>query len=218
MAGFKRYESAITVGPSLAESAISAIIWTDSVDTRIKWRDEHLRADNVFAIAQFPTMEFHSAAIVETSTGVNITGSLRVRGIGKSVTFHATRSTTAGPPRYSARGGRVTHGVRDHPMGHHQAGQGHPRRDPKRSGRTRPRSRADGMRALSLMRVSGWQRDWRDGTCAAVMRALVSGEWKVLKMCWDPFDRRVNCLEMQAITQFIQSSPVQAQPFADHRW
>lgn len=99
---FKRYESAITVGPSLAESAISAIIWTDSVDTGIKTRDEHLRADNVFAIAQFPTMEFHSAAIVETSTGVNITGSLRVRGIGKSVTFHATRSTTAGPPRYSA--------------------------------------------------------------------------------------------------------------------
>jgi polyisoprenoid-binding protein YceI len=72
------------------------------VDTGIKTRDEHLRADNVFAIARFPTMEFHSAAIVETPTGVNVTGSLRVRGIGKSVTFHATRSTTAGPPRYSA--------------------------------------------------------------------------------------------------------------------
>ena len=89
-------------GPSLAESAISAIIWTDSVDTGIKMRDKHLRADNVFAIARFPTMEFHSAAIVETPTGVNVTGSLRVREISKSLTFHATRSTTAGPPRYNA--------------------------------------------------------------------------------------------------------------------
>jgi polyisoprenoid-binding protein YceI len=99
---FDRYESAITVGPSLVESAISAIIWTDSVDTGIKMRDEHLRADNVFAIALFPTMEFHSAAIVETPTGVNVTGRLRVREISKSLTFHATRSTTAGPPRYNA--------------------------------------------------------------------------------------------------------------------
>ena len=99
---FGRYESAITVGPSVAESAISAIIWTDSVHTGIKMRDEHLRADNVFATVRFPTMEFRSAAIVETPTGLNVTGTLRIRDISESVTFHATRSTTAGPPRYNA--------------------------------------------------------------------------------------------------------------------
>jgi polyisoprenoid-binding protein YceI len=99
---FDRYESAITVGPSVAESAISAVIWTDSVDTGIKLRDEHLRADNVFATARFPTLEFRSTAVVETPTGLNVTGTLRVRDISGSVTFHATRSTTAGPPRYNA--------------------------------------------------------------------------------------------------------------------
>jgi polyisoprenoid-binding protein YceI len=99
---FDRYESAITVGPSVAESAISAVIWTDSVDTGIKLRDEHLRADNVFASARFPTLEFRSTAVVETPTGLNVTGTLRVRDISGSVTFHATRSTTAGPPRYNA--------------------------------------------------------------------------------------------------------------------
>jgi polyisoprenoid-binding protein YceI len=99
---FGRYESAITVGPSVAESAISAIIWTDSVDTGIKMRDEHLRADNVFATVRFPTMEFRSAAIAETPTGLNVTGTLRIRDISESITFHATRSTTAGPPRYNA--------------------------------------------------------------------------------------------------------------------
>ena len=99
---FDRYESAITVGPSVAESAISAIVWTVSVDTGIKMRDEHLGTDNVFATARFPTAEFRSTAILETPTGLNITGNLRVRDISQSVTFHATRATTMGRPRYHA--------------------------------------------------------------------------------------------------------------------
>jgi polyisoprenoid-binding protein YceI len=99
---FDRYESAITVGPSVAESAISAIVWTDSVDTGIKMRDEHLGADTVFATARFPTLEFRSTALVESPTGLNITGTLRVRDISQSVTFHATRATTMGRPRYHA--------------------------------------------------------------------------------------------------------------------
>jgi len=40
--------------------------------------------------------------IVETPTGLNVTGTLRVRDVSQSVTFHATRSTTARPPRYNA--------------------------------------------------------------------------------------------------------------------
>jgi polyisoprenoid-binding protein YceI len=99
---FERYESAITVGPSVAESEVSVIIWTDSVTTGIKMRDEHLRADNVFAAERFPTMEFRSTALSETPTGLDVTGVLRVRDVSESVTFHATRSTAAGPPRYTA--------------------------------------------------------------------------------------------------------------------
>ncbi len=99
---FDRYESTITVGASAAESAISTIVWTDSVDTGIKMRDGHLRADNVFATARFPTLEFRSTAIVETPTGLDVTGTLRVRDVSQPVTFHAARSTEPGPPRYTA--------------------------------------------------------------------------------------------------------------------
>jgi len=99
---FDRHESTITVGASAAESAISTIVWTDTVDTGIKMRDEHLRADNVFATARFPTLEFRSTAIVETPTGLDITGTLRVRDISQPVSFHAARSTEPGPPRYTA--------------------------------------------------------------------------------------------------------------------
>src|ERR1700757_1169954 len=55
------------------------------------------------------------------------------------------------------------------------------------------------------MRIYGWQWYRRDGTRALVVRALVPGEWKVLKVCWDTFDRRVNYFEVNAITQFVQS-------------
>ena len=99
---FDRYESAIMVGPSVADSAISACIWTDSLDTGIKRRDEHLRADNAFATGRFPSLEFRSTAIVETPTGLSVVGTLRVRDVSQPVTFHATRSTAAGPPCYNA--------------------------------------------------------------------------------------------------------------------
>jgi polyisoprenoid-binding protein YceI len=99
---FNRYDSTITVGASAAESAISTAVWTESVDTGIKMRDGHLRADNVFASARFPTMEFGSTAIVETPTGLDVTGTLRIRDISQSVTFHAARSTESGAPRYTA--------------------------------------------------------------------------------------------------------------------
>jgi polyisoprenoid-binding protein YceI len=36
------------------------------------------------------------------TTGLNVTGTLRVRDVSQSVTFQATRSITAGPPRYHA--------------------------------------------------------------------------------------------------------------------
>src|SRR6202158_1697226 len=99
---FERYESTITAGASAAESAISPIVWTDSVDTGIKRRDEHLRADNVFATARFPILEFRSTAIVETPTGLAVTGTLPIRDISQPVSFHAARSTEPGPPRYTA--------------------------------------------------------------------------------------------------------------------
>src|SRR5271155_2465440 len=130
---FDQYESAITVGPSVAESAISSTVWTDSVDTGIKLRDEHLRADNVFATARFPTLDFRSTYIVETPTGLHVTGTLRVRDISQPVSFQATRSTTAGPTPLHRHGGRITQGVWDHPMGHHKACQGHPRHHTKAS-------------------------------------------------------------------------------------
>jgi polyisoprenoid-binding protein YceI len=99
---FDRYDSAITFGATAAESSISLTVWTDSVQTGNKTRDEHLRADNVFASARIPTLEFHSTTIIETPIGPDITGTLRIRDVGRTVELHATKTTGSDAPRYTA--------------------------------------------------------------------------------------------------------------------
>lgn len=77
---FSRFEATITVAESAADSSVTVVIDTGSVDTGNKDRDTHLRAENVFDVARFPTIEFRSTAIAQTPTGLDITGDLRVRG------------------------------------------------------------------------------------------------------------------------------------------
>lgn len=99
---FTRYESRIIVGGSADDSSVAVTIYTDSVDTGIGMRDGHLRADNVFDTTRFPTMEFHSTAVAETPTGLEVTGSLRVRDVTRPISFHAVGVTESAVPRYTA--------------------------------------------------------------------------------------------------------------------
>jgi polyisoprenoid-binding protein YceI len=100
---FDRHEATITVGESAADSSISVTVWTDSVQTGISKRDEHLRAENVFASARFPTLEFNSLSVKGTPTALDVVGTLRVRDVTRRVSFHAVRSDAAGgAPRYVA--------------------------------------------------------------------------------------------------------------------
>ena len=98
---FSQYEATITVGASAAESSVSVAIYTDSIATGIKMRDGHLRADNVFDSARFPTIEFGSTAITETPTGLDVTGKLRVRDVTHRISFHAIEVTNSPIPRYT---------------------------------------------------------------------------------------------------------------------
>jgi polyisoprenoid-binding protein YceI len=99
---FERYDSAFAFGATAAESSISLTVWTDSIQTGNKRRDRHLRSDNAFASARIPTFEFRSTAIIETPTGLDITGTLRIRDVSRTVELHATRTTGPDAPRYTA--------------------------------------------------------------------------------------------------------------------
>ena len=99
---FERYDSAFAFGATAAESSISLTVWTDSIQTGNKRRDGHLRSGNVFASACIPTFEFQSTAIIETPTGLDLTGTLRIRDVTRIVEFHAARTTGPDAPRYTA--------------------------------------------------------------------------------------------------------------------
>lgn len=99
---FSRYDATVTVGDSASNSSVAVTIQSDSIDTGIKMRDAHLRADNVFDSARFPVLEFHSTVVTETPTGLDVTGNLRVRDVTRSISFHAVRVAESASPRYTA--------------------------------------------------------------------------------------------------------------------
>lgn len=100
---FRGYDATVTVGNSAADSSVAVTIQTNTIDTGIKMRDEHLRADNVFDSARFPTLEFHSTSVIETPDGIDVAGNLRVRDATRPITFHAVRMAASASPRYTAQ-------------------------------------------------------------------------------------------------------------------
>lgn len=71
-----------------AQSTVSFVVQTKSIDTAQGDRDAHLRSDDFFAVEQYPTLTFESTSI--HSRGDNqfdVVGDLTIRGITKSITL-----------------------------------------------------------------------------------------------------------------------------------
>lgn len=84
----------------------------------------------MFASARIPTLEFHSTTIIETPTGLDITGTLRIRDVSRTVELHATKTTGPDAPRYAAEMVVSPQGLRNYPPRHYQATNGSDRRHP----------------------------------------------------------------------------------------
>lgn len=69
-----------------AESSAEITIQVASVDTRNAQRDEHLRTNDFFAPADFPTITFTSTGVTQTGEDTfDVTGDLTIKGVTKSV-------------------------------------------------------------------------------------------------------------------------------------
>jgi polyisoprenoid-binding protein YceI len=66
-------------------SAATAIIKTDSVDTRIEKRDNHLRSADFFDVANFPEMTFVSKKVEGSGNSIKLTGDLTIRGVTQPI-------------------------------------------------------------------------------------------------------------------------------------
>lgn len=81
--------------------AISAelVVDADSIDTRNRRRDKHLRSAEFFDVSAYPTFSFTASAVTAASDGtLHMTGALRIRDRSHSIDVVAT-STSPSPDR-----------------------------------------------------------------------------------------------------------------------
>ncbi|OGX87224.1 YceI family protein [Hymenobacter glacialis] len=61
----------------------------DSIDTNQEQRDGHLKSDEFFDVAQYPTIMFESTAFVKKGDSFQVTGNLTMKDVTKPVTLEA---------------------------------------------------------------------------------------------------------------------------------
>lgn len=61
----------------------------DSIDTNQEQRDGHLKGEEFFDVAQFPTIKFESTAFVQKGDSFQVTGNLTMKDVTKPVTLEA---------------------------------------------------------------------------------------------------------------------------------
>jgi polyisoprenoid-binding protein YceI len=92
---FSRVSGSGTVSPT-GEVSGTITVAADSVDTKNKKRDEHLRSADFFDAANHPSITFSADGIKLSGAGVRVTGGLTVRGRTRPVPFDAKVSVHDG--------------------------------------------------------------------------------------------------------------------------
>lgn len=105
---FTKISGTVTLDDAdISKSSVSATIDVSSVDTRVTARDNDLKSDKFFNVAQFPTMTFQSTKIWKTGDGAaKMAGNLTLHGVTKEVTFDVT-----GPTPTINQNGTMRHGA-----------------------------------------------------------------------------------------------------------
>jgi polyisoprenoid-binding protein YceI len=96
---FKGLKGTIVFNPkSLSASSFNVSVDAKTIDTDNGSRDGHLRKDEYFGVEKFPTLNFTSTKITESSTvgRFYMFGNLTIKGVTKAIEFgfSATPSTT----------------------------------------------------------------------------------------------------------------------------
>lgn len=82
-----------------SDAVVELTVQTNSVNTRVEPRDEHLRSADFFDVAKYPTMTFKSTSVKKVGDGeYKLVGNLTLVGKTKPVTMTMKyRGTTANP-------------------------------------------------------------------------------------------------------------------------
>lgn len=98
----------------LGKSSVEFWIDAASIDTRNENRDGHLRSEDFFHVEKYPRITFVSENIAKTGDNrFDVTGTLTMRGVAKTVTLPVTFLGTMPDNRGNARAGFSTSTVLD---------------------------------------------------------------------------------------------------------
>jgi polyisoprenoid-binding protein YceI len=86
---FNDFEGTATIdGDDPSRSSVNVTIKVDSIDTRNKQRDDHIRTNDFLDIENYPTITFASTSIEhDGGDDFQVTGDLTIRGVTKAVTI-----------------------------------------------------------------------------------------------------------------------------------
>lgn len=84
---FTDFDGTVTSDGTLEGTHIEGVAQSASIDTRSETRDEHLRADDFFAVEQHPEIRFASTRVEPGYDGLKVVGDLTIRGVTKEVEF-----------------------------------------------------------------------------------------------------------------------------------
>lgn len=103
---FKDFEGTIRYDPDTIEkSSLAGVIAAASVDTGNESRDEHLRSQDYFDVANHPEIRFQSKRVQQDRNGNVLIGDLTMRGVVREIAipFVIESDTGDGRLRFSAR-------------------------------------------------------------------------------------------------------------------
>jgi polyisoprenoid-binding protein YceI len=84
---FNEFTATLTVGESLDDVSLAAVVDMTSVDTNNADRDAHLRSTDFFGTDANPTMEFRSTRISGSGDEYTLDGELTINGVTKPISF-----------------------------------------------------------------------------------------------------------------------------------
>jgi polyisoprenoid-binding protein YceI len=88
---FTKFEGSFDIAEDAADSKVHVTIDPNSVDTRDENRDNHLRTNDFFDVANHPQWTFESTAVREVGPGeLVVDGDLTIRGVTKPVSLALT--------------------------------------------------------------------------------------------------------------------------------
>jgi polyisoprenoid-binding protein YceI len=102
---FTRFDGAITIAADPLQSTVAANIDLTSIDTRDAKRDEHLRSDDFFSTANFPSMSYRSTAVRADGDDFAVDGELTLHGVTQPVTLALEYNGSSPDPWGGTRAG-----------------------------------------------------------------------------------------------------------------